>query len=77
MTTVTLAEAKAKLEELVSQLAPGEAIVITEGEKPVARLLSPTDAPTQPSQRKLGFMTGILEIVADDDSHLEDFQEYM
>lgn len=77
MTTVTLAEAKAKLEELVSLLAPGDAIVITQGEKPVAQLVPPADAPSQQVKRKLGCMQGSLTVVRDDDSHLDDFAEYM
>ncbi|MBX7073260.1 MAG: type II toxin-antitoxin system prevent-host-death family antitoxin [Pirellulales bacterium] len=77
MTTVTLAEAKAKLEELVDHLAPGETIVITQGDRPVARLVPPVEAPSQPARRQLGCMQGSLTVVRDDDSHLEDFAEYM
>jgi antitoxin (DNA-binding transcriptional repressor) of toxin-antitoxin stability system len=74
MTTVTLAEAKAKLEELVDHLAPGETIVIVKDDKPVAQL-SPPSGPTGSPQ--FGFWKDKLEIVADDEEHLADFKEYM
>lgn len=74
MTTVTLAEAKAKLEELVDQLAPGETIVIVMGDKPVAQLSPPVASAGAP---QFGFWQGKLEIVADDEEHLTDFQAYM
>lgn len=74
MITVTLAEAKAKLEELVRHLAPGETIVIVHDSKPVAQL-SPPAAPT--GSPEFGFWKGKLDIVADDDEHLADFQPYM
>jgi len=38
MSTVTLADAQARLPELVRQLAPGEEIAITDGDDTVARL---------------------------------------
>jgi prevent-host-death family protein len=73
-TTVTLEEAKARLEELVEHLAPGDEIVITQKEQPVAKLVSsrPPRKPRQPGSGK-----GMLTIVSDDDEHLEDFKEYM
>ena len=37
--TVTVEEAQAKLKEIIDQLAPGEEIVITENEQPVAKLV--------------------------------------
>lgn len=39
MQTVTLSDAQAHLSEMVGKLFPGEEIVITQGEQPVARLL--------------------------------------
>jgi antitoxin (DNA-binding transcriptional repressor) of toxin-antitoxin stability system len=40
MATVTLKEAQASLSELIRQLVPGEELVITENDQPIARLLS-------------------------------------
>ena len=38
-TTVTVEEAKARLVELIEQLAPGDEIVITQYDQPLARLV--------------------------------------
>lgn len=38
MATVTIQEAQAKLAELIHQLSPGEEVLITENNQPVARL---------------------------------------
>lgn len=73
--TVTIEEAQAHLVELVSKLVPGEEIVITQNEQPVAKLVlqrAPVRQPRQPGSAK-----GRLIILADDEEHLEDFKEYM
>lgn len=60
--------------ELISQLAPGEEVVITENQQPVARLLPVKSQP----QRKLGTMQGSVRYMAlDFDAPLDDFKEYM
>jgi antitoxin (DNA-binding transcriptional repressor) of toxin-antitoxin stability system len=46
MATVTIEEAQATLLELIHQLPPGEEVVITENNQPVAKL-----ARTQPTQQ--------------------------
>ena len=71
MTTATTEEVQASLPSLISHLKPGEEVVILELDQPVARLIG------EPRQRKLGGGIGKLTIVEDDDSHLEDFKEYM
>jgi prevent-host-death family protein len=40
MTSVTIQEAQAKLPDLIHQLTPGEEVVITEDNRPVAKLVS-------------------------------------
>lgn len=76
MTTVTLDEAKARLGELIGSVAQGESIIILENEMPVARLVPP-DLPVAGNLRKLGFLKGILTVKRDDDSHLDDFADYL
>lgn len=72
--TVTLEEAQAHLAELISKLAPGEEIVITDNQQPVARLLPVKSK----AQRKLGTMQGTIKYIAPDfDAPLDDFKEYM
>ena len=75
MTTVTVEEAQAKLPELIDQLAVGEEVVITRAQQPVARLLAEEKPKRKP--RKAGNCKGLLTIVADDEEHLKDFEEYM
>ncbi|QQS46395.1 MAG: type II toxin-antitoxin system prevent-host-death family antitoxin [Acidobacteriota bacterium] len=70
---VTLEEAKLHLAELISKLQPGEEIVITQDSRPVAELRSLQ----QSAQPRFGSCRGMLTIVAEDDEHLKDFEEYM
>lgn len=75
MITVTLEEAQAKLPELIEHLADGEGLLITRNEQPIARLTAAEKPKRKP--RKAGNCKGLLTIVADDDEHLKDFEEYM
>ncbi len=73
-TTVTIEEAQTHLTEIVSKLAPGEEVVITDNQQPVARLLPVKSK----AQRKLGTMRGSVKYIAPDfDAPLDDFKEYM
>ena len=74
-TTMTVEEAQAQLRELIHHLAPGEEVVITDNARPVAKLVSEPARRRQP--RKAGNCIGMIQIVADDDEHLKDFEEYM
>ncbi len=74
MATVTIQEAQAQLTDIIHRLTPGDEIVITENDRPVATLsASPTDKP----RPMPGRCKGMLTILAEDDEHLEDFKEYM
>jgi antitoxin (DNA-binding transcriptional repressor) of toxin-antitoxin stability system len=75
MSTVTLEEAQAHLPQLIERLQPGEEIVITRDQQPIARLLAEERPKRQP--RRPGNCKGMLTIVADDEEHLKDFAEYM
>jgi antitoxin (DNA-binding transcriptional repressor) of toxin-antitoxin stability system len=75
MLTVSLAEAHARLPELIKGLAPGEELSILEGERTVAKLVGTDSTPLEP--RRAGNAIGKLVILAEDDEHLKDFQEYM
>jgi prevent-host-death family protein len=39
MSTMTIEEAQAKLSEVIDKLAPGEEVIITRNEQPVAKLV--------------------------------------
>lgn len=76
MNMVTIEEAQAKLSELIDKLTPGEEVVITRNEQPVARLVSEprrVRKPRQPGSAK----DKILYMADDFDAPLEDFKEYM
>lgn len=74
MTTISIQEAQGKLTDLIHDLKPGDEVVITEGDQPVARLIGEqaTRKPRQPGNCK-----GMITILEDDDEHLKDFKEYM
>jgi antitoxin (DNA-binding transcriptional repressor) of toxin-antitoxin stability system len=75
MPTVTIEEAQAHLPELIAQLQPGAEVIITRDQRPVARLVG--ERPHARKPRQPGTAKGKLVIRAEDDEHLEDFQEYM
>jgi antitoxin (DNA-binding transcriptional repressor) of toxin-antitoxin stability system len=73
--SVTIDEAQAHLKELIHRLAPGDEIIITENQKQVAKLT--TESAKKRLPRIAGNCIDMIEIVTDDDQHLEDFKEYM
>ena len=74
MSTVALAEAQARLAELIHQLSPGDEVVITENNRPVAQLSALRSEKPQPV---FGRCQGMLTIISDDDEHLADWSEYL
>ncbi len=75
MSTVTLEEAKARLDELIARLQPGEEILITEHGKPLAQVkkAESTSWPCNAgSYRKAEFW-----MAPDFDAPLDDIKEYM
>ena len=77
MTIVTLKEAQSALADLIHHLSPGDEVVITENDRPVARLV-PTPPIPKMAHRQLGTMKGtVLYMASDFDAPLEDFKEVM
>ena len=74
MAIVTIQEAQAKLPDLIHKLMPGDEVVITENNLPVARLVA---SPAEKPRPMPGRGKGMLTILAEDDEHLKDFKEYM
>ena len=75
MTSLPIQQAQAQLPELIHQLTPGDELVITENDQPVARILPPR--PVRAS-RKLGSLRGtVLYMAPDFNAPLEEFKEYM
>jgi antitoxin (DNA-binding transcriptional repressor) of toxin-antitoxin stability system len=74
MTAIPLNEAQARLADLIHGLMPGDCLVITENDLPIAQL---TPTKSVASSRQLGTMRGSVRYMAPDfDAPLDDFQEY-
>ena len=74
--TVTIEHAQTHLAELISELAPGQELVITQNAEPIARLIPEKSSPAK-QPRVPGSAIGQLVILQDDEDHLKDFAEYM
>ena len=74
MPMLTIDEVQLRLPQIIDELDPGEELVITRGDRPVARLVGEA-LPRKP--RKAGNCQGMIVFVSDDDDHLKDFAEYM
>ena len=71
--TVKIDQAQRDLPELIRRTRGGEEVVIAGDDgRAVARLV-PVPAQSAP---RAGFLKGKIEIVADDESHLDDFAEH-
>lgn len=77
MATITIEEARARLEELIHCLTPGEAVVITENNRPVAKLVATAQAEPRKVPRRGGQRGSVLYMAPDFDKPLEDFKESM
>ncbi|NLX98027.1 MAG: hypothetical protein GXY83_17840 [Rhodopirellula sp.] len=77
MTSVSFQEAQANLAVLIHNLKPGDEIVITENNQPVARLVGELLKPPSGLRPPPGLGKGFITINSDDDEHLRDFEEYM
>ena len=74
MSTITLQEAQADLKGIVRRLNAGDEVVVTDGDRVVARIVG-DHRPMSPRPGP-GLGKGMMTIVADDDDHLKDFAEY-
>ena len=73
MSTITIEEAQARLPQLIEQAQPGDELVITRDQLPVATLTVHIPAP-----RKPGTLKGtVLYMAPDFADPLEEFKEYM
>ena len=76
MTSMTIQEAQSTLTKLIHRLSPGEEVVITGNDQPVARII-PTPAVAKKKAGQLGTMKGsVLYMALDFDAPLEDFKGY-
>lgn len=75
MATVSIQEAQAKLPDLIHRLMPGDELVITENNLPVAKLIG--GKATGGLRPQPGLAKGMITVVADDDEHLQHFTDYV
>ncbi len=76
-TTMTVEEAQAKLKEIIRRMPPGDEIVLTENQQPVAKLVSEFPKAKPGLRPPPGLGKGMMTILSDDEEHLKDFAEYM
>ena len=76
MSAISIREAQATLPELIHRMTPGQEVLLTEDDRPVAKLVA--TAPERPKTPKLGTQRGSVVYIAPDfDAPLDDFKEYM
>jgi antitoxin (DNA-binding transcriptional repressor) of toxin-antitoxin stability system len=76
MSSITIQEAQAKLSDLIHRLTPGDELLITENDKPVAKLARADDSQLWPC--KAGSAKDTQHWMSPDfDAPLDEFKEYM
>lgn len=73
MPTMTVEEAQAKLPAIIAKLNRGEEILLTQGDRLVAKLVGQRND----GRPVFGRGRGMLTVVAEDDEHLQGFEEYL
>ncbi|WP_165220065.1 type II toxin-antitoxin system Phd/YefM family antitoxin [Aquisphaera insulae] len=76
-TILNIDEVQSRLRELILRLGPGEEVIITEGQTPVARIVGESRKPAARLRPPPGLGKGYISVVSDDDEHLGAFQDYM
>jgi antitoxin (DNA-binding transcriptional repressor) of toxin-antitoxin stability system len=76
--TIPIEKTSAQLTGLVRALRPGDEIVLTDNNQPIARIV-PSNGPTTTTPKRVaGECQGMLEIIDDsNDVILDHFKEYM
>lgn len=72
MRTMPIEQVEGHLTEIIETLPPGEELLITRDEKPVAKLTGEGGERPRPVP---GRGKGMLTIISDDDEHLKDFAD--
>jgi len=74
MQTVDLKQAKNHLSELIEQTIGGNEVIITQGGKPLVKLIA--FSKHNPTQRHFGSAKGLIKMATDFDAPIEDFKDY-
>ena len=76
-TTLAVEDIKLTLPELLDSLTPGDEVILTRNHLTIAKIVA-EHLKQPPKQRPgPGLCKGMITIIADDDEHLKDFEEYM
>lgn len=73
MIRVNVHEAKTHLSKLLERVQDGEEVIISKGNKPIARLVLIEELKPE---RKMGSAKGKVRIADDFDAPIEDFEDY-
>ena len=77
MTTISIEVAQTKLAELIRSMSPGDEVIITANDHPVAKL-TPTQEVAAQVPRQPGTLRGtVLHYATDFNAPLEEFKDYM
>jgi antitoxin (DNA-binding transcriptional repressor) of toxin-antitoxin stability system len=77
-TTMAVEGIQLTLAELLDSLTPGEEVILTRNQQPVAKLVSAAAIPQTKSRPGPGLCKGMITSMAPDfDAPLEDLKEYM
>jgi antitoxin (DNA-binding transcriptional repressor) of toxin-antitoxin stability system len=77
MTVISIQQAQEKLSDLIHDLTPGDQLLITENDQPVARLVKESAAHKRPHRRPSTLRGTVTYMAPDFDAPLDDFKEYM
>lgn len=76
MATISIEDAQEKLAELIRSMSPGDEVIITANDHPVAKL-TPTQDVSAPMPRQPGTLRGtVLHYAADFNASLNELKEY-
>jgi len=75
MQTIDLSQAKQHLPKLIEQTISGDEVIITQGGRPLVKLVALTRQNRK--QRQFGSAKGLIRMADDFDAPLGDFKEYM
>lgn len=67
MQTVNIHEAKTQLSKLIEQAVKGESFIIAKAGKPLVKVTK-LDAPSPQTKKRIGFMTGQIQVPSDFDA---------
>ena len=74
MLKINIDDAKIRLIDLIEEVVQGKEIVITKENKPLAKLVPISEAPSKPL---FGSARGLITMSDDFDEPLDDFKDYM